>query len=450
VFDNNKDYESLYVEPQKFSMHRAKGFLYNYNIVLKAIGVAHINATAEEPNVLNRLSETLSDVNDLLATANAYINAGVGILNQVERGFTDLILGPIRALTNIVNSLNTAVNTVSNFGSGIKSSVNSAGTLATRKARNLSDFGVTRTSLETLKADVDRVRDNMIESVGIDLTSYNEATGRVTTSPGVTRDATYLEHKTIHGMMLVSKSISLLLAQNKAFVDDVSDEINDVVDKYGGTIAIATPRSAKVSVVMGGDTIQTIAARELGDPDRFRELILLNKLQPPYIDDTSAEGVLIPGDSILIPRFTSALDMGARESKLYPISEALSVQERAFGIDLRLDGKNDIVLTNRGDYDLIGGILNFTQALLIKLSLEPGSLKRHLAIGTGLQPGNKITSRKLGEIRNQVYNSLLADTRTQSVPSVIISVDNSKVEIVVAVKPKSLNQVIPLPITLPN
>ena len=64
-----------------------------------------------------------------------------------------------------------------------------------------------------------------------------------------------------------------------------------------------------------------------------------------------------------------------------------------------------LAVQNNGDIKLVAGSQNIAQRILLKLLLEPGSLKQHRAIGAGLRIGQKLTDDPevvLGRIRSSV------------------------------------------------
>jgi hypothetical protein len=61
--------------------------------------------------------------------------------------------------------------------------------------------------------------------------------------------------------------------------------------------------------IQSGDTLETIAQAKLGDPSLWTDIAEVNGLKSPYISDTPAEGVVIPGDNIYLPVTRSGEDL---------------------------------------------------------------------------------------------------------------------------------------------
>ncbi len=133
------------------------------------------------------------------------------------------------------------------------------------------------------------------------------------------------------------------------------------------------PRTRRVET-RRGDTPQRIAARELGDAARWIQIVAINGLRPPYVVDNPAavaDGVVLAGSALLIP------DDGAVQS-----ASASPDPAAAFGVDIDIA---DGVLSDDGDGDfaLVSGYANLTQALRSRLGTPAGELLFHPQYGNG-------------------------------------------------------------------
>ncbi|HET7675827.1 MAG TPA: hypothetical protein VFL54_09925 [Gammaproteobacteria bacterium] len=121
-----------------------------------------------------------------------------------------------------------------------------------------------------------------------------------------------------------------------------------------------------------GDTLQRIAARELGDAALWYRLIYLNGLRAPYITDDPAQagkGVILAGDTILLP----AAGQSAIQSP---------DPDNVYGDDITLaDGRIGV---KNGDMAIVSGIGNLTQALSNRIQTRQGELQRHPRYGCAL------------------------------------------------------------------
>lgn len=119
-----------------------------------------------------------------------------------------------------------------------------------------------------------------------------------------------------------------------------------------------------------GDTLQKIAARELGDAAQWGFLISYNNLVPPYLTDDPAQvvpGVLLTGSQILVPA-------GA------PVISTTTDPKLVFDVDLSLT--NGLLTGSNGDFSTVGGRDNFRQAIKHNVETDQGSLLWHTWYGS--------------------------------------------------------------------
>jgi phage baseplate assembly protein W len=133
---------------------------------------------------------------------------------------------------------------------------------------------------------------------------------------------------------------------------------------------MARLRQAAVRI---GDTLQALAARELGAAERWRELVTLNGLRPPYLiaSVNPAERVahvLLWGDWLSVP---------ARA-----INDNAALGDAALGADVQVrDG--DLVAAG-GDLVITAGLDNFAQALRHRLFTPIDSYLPHPDYGCAI------------------------------------------------------------------
>src|SRR3546814_6405451 len=111
-----------------------------------------------------------------------------------------------------------------------------------------------------------------------------------------------------------------------------------------------------------GDTLQAIAARELGDAGRWYDLIAYNQLVPPFITDDPVlvrDGVRTAGDLILVPA-PSLPESGSADP------------ENVFQRDIDLTG--GVLSVENGDFAVVSGRANLRQAIKHRVETERGEL----------------------------------------------------------------------------
>jgi len=119
-----------------------------------------------------------------------------------------------------------------------------------------------------------------------------------------------------------------------------------------------------------GDSLQLIAARELGDASRWVDLINYNKLIPPFITDDPAEvkpGVLLSGTQLLVPAPS-------------PIVSTTTDPEKVFESDIQLS-PTGALMTDGSDFSVVAGRPNLKQALKNRIETDRGDLIYHPQYG---------------------------------------------------------------------
>lgn len=365
---------------------------------------------------------------------------------------------------------------------------------------------LTKENIKKTLENIIKAYDNITDFVGIDSGAYAEVKGYISTLKSETEKAGYDELKVLNALGQFKTAMYKLLQDNKLYTPSPqasAEQINklyedgkaskqqsaalkqkaeleasilksnlagDIVAKKQAENDLAklkadqakligkaskfaklnsSAKTSKTVVVLGGDTIQTIAAKYLGDPDKFKELVLYNGLKPPYVDSTSTiidPAVLVPGDKIAIPQSGSPKSgSGTTQGSEAPINKLLTEVQKNFGTDLKLTDDFDLDVSPYGDINLIASTENVAQRIILKLLLEVGSLKRHQEIGVGLSIGGKATA-DLTLILDRVRSSLAQDSSIESVIFAEILQEGNKVVINLILKLKDVDQPISLPV----
>ena len=233
-------------------------------------------------------------------------------------------------------------------------------------------------------------------------------------------------------------------------------------------LAAAPPaRGVTEAVILQGETLRDVALRLLGDEFRWKELVILNDLLPPYVTPSGGPGLLRGGDSILIP--TSARAGTATIGPRTPVGRRAALPERLYGTDLklmdparsagavalagdRLTGAGatrsaesiaqeiEIVREIRDDgqrvfdFALVRGVPNLVQALYIKASTQPGELRLHPSFGFALPIGTRLSPLVLFLAKFQAYRTLAQDDRIASLEDIALLVEGDVVRMRVQVK----------------
>lgn len=170
-----------------------------------------------------------------------------------------------------------------------------------------------------------------------------------------------------------------------------------------------------------GDTLQAIAAREMGDPNRWPELVWLNTLSHPYITDDAQRagpGVILSGAQIKVPAPAGFSDL------------AVSNNDSVYEADCKMVARQ-LADDGAGDFAVVSGVDNLKQQLTHRIATPMGQAFRHPEYGCKIYrligTRNGPTASRLGA--EYVKASLLADYRVNSVPSSKASVQGDTVRI---------------------
>lgn len=172
--------------------------------------------------------------------------------------------------------------------------------------------------------------------------------------------------------------------------------------------------SYRLVATLWDDDLQTLAAREMGDANRWPELVWINELRPPYITNDErrvAPGVLLAGSFIKVPAPAGVFTDDAERGQVYERDCALA--NRMLSADAS------------GDIAILTGAKNLRQQLQHRIDTPRGQARRHPDYGC-------LVSRLKGKINGPtaglmaaeyVKSALLADFR-------VSRVDYSRAEVV--------------------
>ncbi len=186
-----------------------------------------------------------------------------------------------------------------------------------------------------------------------------------------------------------------------------------------------------------GDTLQTFADREMGDANRWPELVWINSLTFPYLTDDPervAPGVLLAGSYLKVPAPVGVFtDSGA--------------DGRVYGRDCRLTNKV-LSTDDGGDLSVTSGVENLKQQLTHGIVTPRGQAIRHPAYGCMVWrlfgTVNGPTAGKLGA--EYVKASLKSDYRVSRVDKSVAEVTADQLRVTaraVSINGSSIDVVIP-------
>lgn len=171
---------------------------------------------------------------------------------------------------------------------------------------------------------------------------------------------------------------------------------------------IANPKKVRI---LEGDSLRTIAARYLLDQTRWRELVELNHLRPPYIVNSidpvdRLPQTLIMGDWIDLP-------LSYKQNTLVFDPEIL-------GRDLELNYEKGLEASSSGDLSTLVGVPNLNQAVRNRFKCSRGSNFAHRTYGSDIYAVLGLPMIPLIEIfaRMTVKQTLKEEPRLTEVTSI--------------------------------
>lgn len=176
-----------------------------------------------------------------------------------------------------------------------------------------------------------------------------------------------------------------------------------------------------------GDTLQSIALRELGDAGQWSTIAWLNGLVPPYLTDSSSavrNGVMLTGSSIRVPSASARVDATTKPEDVF-LSDCALVKGGLQFAD--------------GDFAIVGGRDNLRQAVAHRVATDHNELMFHPTYGANLGRLKGAVNRPALELvgADYVRDALQDENRIQSVVRVSATTSGDRLSINAEVVPVS-------------
>lgn len=197
----------------------------------------------------------------------------------------------------------------------------------------------------------------------------------------------------------------------------------------------------KEYAVQEGDTLQAIAARELGDGALWYDIALVNGLVSPYVSPAGGPGVATVGDVIVVPTLAPNPSTSVASAR-----QGTEPSADLMGTDLRLvpssgarPGRPLVDLAvDEGtlrDFLAIEGFANYEQALQMRLWTERGSMPTSPNYGVRRIVGYGEAAADLTVLQLGIRETLLADSRTRQVGRIQVAAEDDALTVDVDVVP---------------
>lgn len=177
-------------------------------------------------------------------------------------------------------------------------------------------------------------------------------------------------------------------------------------------LVLRRPQTSNINLatVLRGDSLMDIAARNLGDFEKWKDIATLNNLVPPYIGEITKPGIAGYGSQLILPNSTTSLSA---------VGQQISYANNFLGIDFFLGPINQPMLPWTGDFQIIAGYQNLAISLGRRLQTTLGTLIYHSKFGSLIPPevGSIATSDEALRIEAFGRSALLSDPRVAKVQS---------------------------------
>jgi hypothetical protein len=185
-------------------------------------------------------------------------------------------------------------------------------------------------------------------------------------------------------------------------------------------------------VVGHGDTIQSLAAKHLGNARRWLDLAIINDLRAPYITDQAhVPNTLRIGDKIVVPARApkgspDTITTGAPGTGESQAAKNLGRDFLMIPVDGNLLGWQIDKAGGSVDVLQVEGIDNFAQAIEMRFRTEQGHNILYPAIGLPRAVGTSPNRQETIDLRYQARAQMLADKRVERVASLDFTLEDDR------------------------
>lgn len=438
-----KEGEAWIVEPLNFATTRDRSspLSWAYSITLKTLYMLESTFTypTDPVSLFKAFNQLWSNIKGIAEAITDAMDAISDTLDFFANLPASIVAGVLRIGSTVTNAVLRMINTGKSFSNDVTQNLLQAGAANAASMRRLLDYHLV----------------NEIE--GLNISSWTS--GGIGGSPGTPMDPTPLftgsAGRAREAVTTMERSFKLLLSMDELWKEQrqvqVSDYGNAYKDKRGNTpfntgsallpSNIRVPESARqvrIDDITGG--IRGLAKIHLGSESKWKIIAVLNDLKSPYVAPVAGDGVLAPGDKMLIPREPSTTSLAMSDGSVStinpdPDSESLSPVMRKYGRDMKLTqtfsatgtGLADLQITNRGDIDTVEEVPNVEQAMMIKFSTEQGELAIHPTFGARYPIGTKATLVSIQQFAINTRSTFLQDPRVGSIADLQIASDGDQI-----------------------
>jgi hypothetical protein len=432
VWTYAREGEAWVVEPMTFTVNRDKSnpLSWSYNITMRTLYFleARFDYTEDSLSIWQMIRNVINLVNKVAMDLASSINQLADAVNWLANLPANLMQTVLGAVSQILNAVANLGNAIINFPKVVSKTVVQTAHAFCKQLQILFDQQYPQPTTEPTFSRFAGVREPWHQFKVAEV-----------------RDALATTRRGLGAILAADK---LWEAHRQTTVANYSKAYLNTRQEApftaGSPLALSNlsiPSSAKEVTVKAGDGIRSLAKEYLGDESYWKQLAMLNNLRPPYVSATSGSGVLGPGDRILVPSDRNQ-PTGQVQEALNTDTDMVSQSQviRKYGRDVRLmesSGEialSDLAVSSRGDLELIEGVPNVEQAMMIKFSTEQGELATHPQFGAQYTIGTKVSMTLLQEFAISVRRTLLSDPRVDHIVKLKIAAEGDRMMVDSAVQ----------------
>tara|TARA_Y100000034_G_scaffold133878_1_gene200761 strand:+ start:541 stop:2322 length:1782 start_codon:yes stop_codon:yes gene_type:complete len=430
------------VVPENAAINRNTGrkMQYPYNLKFKTIGEASdVYLPDPESSLWDTFTDAIANVNAGLALVSSAIQEGSAILGEV-RYFVATIDSIIDNLTTIVNSAQDFVDGVSDTISIGTAFINSTAQLMEAALELMEDAtGLPSDVRHNYEQAMDGLHKMSSQSSAFG-TSYNSVTGTIAQDEAGAASSTRSDSVSAAESAGAPQSSNDMVSSNARSTDQALIDAGAVPSgrEFTSYSGLTDYR------IRSGDTLQAIAARELGDGALWYDLAVINGLQYPYISGSGGPGIVTPGTIIAIPRTGGSAVIAKVSEGEDPLNDILGTDIRLKETPQSVPGRPSVTIaidrrTSR-DVATISGLSNLSQAVQLRTWTEVGSMPMAPNYGIMRAIGFGATDAFISALRVGVKRTIQADRRIERISRLVMVAEVDAVEFDVDVIPVGLSE----------